>query len=470
MGIIAKIKGWFDMIFKKVAKEDFKVSTIVSSKMEQKIDECARIYSGNPSWIDKENGIKTINFAKAVCSETARLATLGIKLTIDGSARAKWLQKQIDRIYFKLRDWVEYGCAYGTIVLIPDGKSVDLITPDRFIVTDQSNGEITGIIFIHREISENGKKYYTRMEYHRFLDSGLYAVSNKCYVSDNENDRGKPVSIEDTPWKGMLEEAVMENIEKPLYGVLKMPHANNIDINSPLGLSIFSDAIEELKDLDIAYSRNAEEIFDSRKIVLLDSDRLLPSGGKVNNTLSGLEKTREDMKLPKYIKSVYGMGAEEVYHEINPELQTDKRLTGLNALLSQIGYKIGYSNGYFVFNESTGMVTATQVESDDRRTMQFIKDIRDKLESCLGNLIYAINAIADLYELLPSGEYEVIYDFGDITYNREEDKKTWWGYVTQGKVPAWMYFVKFEGMSKEEAVKMVNEAQPKEPKLFGQEE
>lgn len=469
MGIIAKIKGWFDMIFKKVAKEDFKVDTIVSSRMEQKISECARIYSGNPSWIDKENGIKTINFAKAVCSETARLATIGIKLTIGGSARADWLQKQIDSIYFKLRDWVEYGCAYGTIVLIPDGKSVDLITPDRFIVTDQSNGEITGIVFIHREISENGKKYYTRLEYHRFLDSGLYAVSNKCYVSDNENDRVKPVSIEDTPWKGMLEEAVMENIDKPLYGVLKMPHANNIDINSPLGLSIFSDAIEELKDLDIAYSRNAEEIFDSRKIVLLDSDRLLPSGGKVNNTISGIEKAREDMKLPKYIKSVYGMGSEEVYHEINPELQTDKRLTGLNALLSQIGYKIGYSNGYFVFNESTGMVTATQVESDDRRTMQFIKDIRDKLESCLGNLIYAINAIADLYELLPAGEYEVVYDFGDITYNREEDKKTWWGYVVSGKVPAWMYFEKFEGMSKEEALKMVNEAQPKAPKLFEEE-
>ena len=32
-----------------------------------------------------------------------------------------------------------------------------------------------------------------------------------------------------------------------------------------------------------------------------------------------------------------------------------------------------------------------------------------------------------------------------------------------------MYFVKFEGMTKDEAVAMVKEAQPDEPKLFGDE-
>ena len=78
--------------------------------------------------------------------------------------------------------------------------------------------------------------------------------------------------------------------------------------------------------------------------------------------------------------------------------------------------------------------------------------------------------MADLYDLAPVGEYEVMYDFGDITYNREEDRARWWQYVTAGKVPAWMYFTKFEGMSEEEARAMVDEATPKEPKLFGEEE
>ena len=167
---------------------------------------------------------------------------------------------------------------------------------------------------------------------------------------------------------------------------------------------------------------------------------------------------------------MFGNGPEEFYQEINPQLNTETRITGINFYLSQIGYKCGFSNGYFVFDEKTGMVTATQVESDDRRTIQLIKDIRDKLESCLDGALYAMSKYADLYNLSPVGPYEVVYDFGDITYNREEDRARWWNYVIQGKVPAWQYFVKFEGMTEEDAKAMVEEAQPKEEPGFFKEE
>lgn len=115
------------------------------------------------------------------------------------------------------------------------------------------------------------------------------------------------------------------------------------------------------------------------------------------------------------------------------------------------------------------MVTATQVESDDRRTIQLIKDVRDALESALDGAIYALNVMADLYKLAPVGAYEVTYDFGDIVYSREQDKATWWGYVQAGKVPFWYYLVKFEGMSEPEAKKLENEASQKEIGLFDEE-
>ena len=243
-----------------------------------------------------------------------------------------------------------------------------------------------------------------------------------------------------------------------------------MDISTPLGLPIFSEAIEELGDLDVAYSRNVGEINDSQKIALLDDRLLMPSGTPVSAmSPRGMENRRNEMKLPHYVKNVFGQDEKEFYQEINPQLNTDIRIVGINALLNQMGYKIGFSNGYFVFNEKTGMVTATQVEADDRRTIQFIKDIRDKLEDCLNGVIYALNVFADLYGLAPVGVYKVTYDFGDITYNREEDRARWWQYVVQGKVPAWMYFVKFEGMTESDAKAMVKEAQPDEPKLFGEE-
>lgn len=455
------------MIFRSKAKEEFNIEPIVSQKMESMIEKCFAIYQGKPYWLDDADHIKTINFAKAVCSETARLTMLATKITIDGSARAEWLQGQIDKVYFKLRDWIEYGCAYGTVILKPNGKGIDLVAPGEFIVTDVENGEISGVVFVNQETV--GDKYYTRLEYHRFIN-GVYAITNRCYIGASANDTSKTIDIAKTPWSDLQEESFIQNVDGPLYGVLKMPHANNVDVDSPMGLPIFSDAIEELKDLDIAYSRNSKEIFDSKRTVLLDSDRLLPTGGKAAQTGTYFRNQRELMGLPDYVKNVYGNGHEDFYQEINPQLNTDTRLSGLNAILSQIGYKIGYSNGYFVFNESTGIQTATGVEAEQQRTIQFIKDVRDKVESCLGGLIYALNIFADLYDLAPVGTYEITYDFGDITYNRDEDRQRWWGYVVAGKVPTWMFFVKFEGMSEEDAKAMIAEATPKQPTLFGNEE
>lgn len=456
------------MLFDGKVKEVFDVTSVVSTVMEQKIKECSDIYRGEPYWLDPDDHVRTINFAKTICSETARLATLGISIKFDGSARSEWLQQQIDKEFFNIRDWVEYAAAFGTVVLKPNGDSVDLYTPGKFKITDQHDGETTGIVFVNQDYRPENKKYYTRLEYHRFLSDGVYAVTNRCFVGDSENDINKEISIEETPWKGLLEEEYIENMFSPLYAVLKTPHANNIDINSPLSLPTFADAIEELKDLDIAYSRNAKEIYDSKRTVLLDSDRLLPSGRKIDSiTGKTFEAKRQELKLPDYVKNVYGNGTDDFYQEINPSLHTTERLAGINALLSQIGFKCGFSNGYFVFNEKTGMVTATQVESDDRRTIQLIKDIRDKLEKCLDDLIYALNVFADIYELAPVGKYEVAYDFGDITYNHEEDRARWYSYALQNKVSFYRYLMKFEGMTEEEAKAIVAEAQPKETQLFG---
>lgn len=444
------------MLIRSKAKDEFNIEPISSEQMRSWINECVRIYQGNPCWIDEDDHIDTINFAKALASETARLVMLGTSIKIDGSARADWLQEQIDKVYFQLRHWIEYGCAYGTIILKPNGDSIDLYTPDMFEVVHVSNDRIDGVVF--HNWKQEGKKWYTRLEYHRFED-GLYVITNKCYVGDRPDDTKEAVDIKVTPWSYLAEEVAIANMEQPLFGVFRTPQANNIDMDSPYGLPIFSEAVQELRDLDIAYSRNSKEIHDSKRMVMLDSDRLLPGG------VGNLDRS----SLPDYIKLVDGDTSTEsdVYHEINPTLNTDTRLTGINALLSQIGYKAGFSNGYFVFNESTGIQTATQVEADQQRTMQFIKDVRDKLESCLDGLIYAMDVFASLYKMAPNGSYEIAYDFGDITYNRDEDRIRWWGYVQAGKVPAWMFFVKFEGMTEKDAKLMVEDAQLRTPTLFG---
>ena len=463
------------MIFKKQAEKDFKVKDTTSAQMMAKITECANIYRGAPYWVDLENRIKTINFAKSVCSETARLVTLGIKIQIDGGARGTWLQEQIDNAYFNLRHWVEYGCAYGTVIIKPNGGGLDMFTPMDFIVTEQDdNGNITGIVF--KDGYTDNDKHYTRLEYHRFIEtrteSGViypYVISNRAYVSRSSESLGDPIPLAQTKWADLLDETPPilkggnERLDSPMYGVFRTPSANNIDLSSPLGMPIYAEAIEEMKDLDIAYSRNAGEIYDSEKIILADDRLMFDSGKNLNGRVA-------DVKLPHYVKNVFGNSPEEFYQEITPQLNTDTRLSGINALLSQIGYKCGFSNGYFVFNESSGIQTATGVEAEQQRTVQFIKDVRDKLESCLNDAIYALNVYADLYILAPVGTNEVVYDFGDILYSHEADKQQWYAYAVQNRIPFWYYLMKFEGFTEEEARALVEEAQPKEEPGFFQEE
>lgn len=445
-------------------KDEFDVKPITSDQMDRWVQECINIYQGNPPWLDADDNIDTVNFAKAVCSEVARLATLGIGIHVDGSARADWLQEEINRIFYLLRQWVEFGCAYGTVILKPNGDTVELYAPGDFAVTHHKDGKIDGVVFTDSE--QVGDKWYTKLEYHRFLDSGLYAIDNHCFVGSSRNSTDERIDIALTPWAGMQEEVTI-SYPHPLFAVLRTPGANNIDMGSPAGLPIFSEAVQELRDLDIAYSRNAEEIFDSSRTVLLDSDALIAAGTKVAKTGTAFEMRRRELKLPRYVRNVTGDGTKTFYQEINPTLNTEERLKGLNALLNQIGYKCGFSNGHFVFNESGGIQTATQVEADQQRTIQLIKDVRDGLESCITDLCNALSAFADLYGYAPHGSYELTFDFGDITYSYEEDKANWKNYAALGWIPKWLYLVKFEGLTEEEAKALVKEAEPKTPALFG---
>ena len=469
------------MIFKKQAEEDFNIQAAEFPEMEALINRCANIYRGVPEWLDDKKNIKTINFAKSVCSETARLATLAIGIQIDGSARATWLQEQIDKVYFQIRHWVEYGCAYGTVFIKPNGESLDIFTPADVMIVDYDNQEIKGIIF--KDSYTVGRKYYTRLEYHRFVETTIdrvttypYYVSNRAYVSKSSQSIGDRIDLKQTKWANLMADtppilkANGEKLDGPLYGVLRTPQANNVDISAPLGLPIFAEAIEELKDLDIAYSRNAREIFDSQKIVLADDRLLMPSGTPVSAmSPQGMENRRNEMNLPHFVKNVFGQDEKEFYQEINPQLNTDTRISGINALLGQIGYKVGFSNGYFVFNEKSGIQTATEVEAGQQRSVQFIKDVRDQLDKSIKQVVYALSVYADLYGLAPVGAYKVQCNFGEMAYSYERDRDNWWKYRLQGDCPPWMYYVKFENMTESEAKTMVKEAQPDEPTLFGEE-
>lgn len=469
-------------MWQKEAQDKFGVETIESDVMKAALNDWVNIYQGKPDWTlpdDRGNvDIESFNFAKKLCNETARLTTLALGITVEGSARAEWINGFMESYISRMKnEECEKACAFGYIILKPNGEGIDYVMPWDFCPTHATDGKVDGGIFFDHYHEPGDKWYYTRLEWQRFEDVSedvrIFRITNKTYKATGANGIGQECNIKETVWANLQEDAAYENIEQPLFSIFKMPLSNNIDMSSPLGVSIFSNAQKELKSLDIAWTRLEDEIFDSQKITFLGDMLIGEPGRPVRSRFApggAVDKTGK--ALPRWARILPGSNTGDEYHEVNPALQTADRLSGIDHFLNLVGVKCGYSTGQFVLNGRTGHVTATQVEADDRETIQYIKQIRDSFQTATDGLIYVLDKYADIYNLAPVGVYEVNYDFGDITYNWEEDRARHWQYVTLGKYPLWMYYVKFEGMSEEEAKAVAAEAKSEnEPKegLFGEE-
>lgn len=438
----------------------FGVDLITSDAMDAAIQRWDSISTGKPPWLNRDDEIDTINLAKLIATTRARLTTLdiGIKISSEGqTARADYLQKAVDDLVKRLPDRVADADRLGGMMIKWNGIGWDFVLPGSFGITAKdSNGNITGAIFAAH--TTEGKTHYTRLEYHRFEGDGeqkVYHVSNRAFRNQAGSSPsgqymlGAPVRLQDVKaWAGIQDEVYISNLEKPLFAFYRVPGSNTIDATSPLGLSVFADALPELKAVDIAISRKNAEVEDSKHITF------------VGQTVTQAADHR-GITLPRFVRGL-GIGLNDAdttaVHEHVPTILADQRLRDINFSLSLAGVKCGFSEGVFVLDGQRGVVTATQVESDDRDTIQTIKADRDALQNAIEQAIYGLDAYATLYNLAPMGEFETNFSFGDITYNYEEDKASWRMYVTQGWVPVWQYLMKFEKMSEEEAKQCVMDA------------
>lgn len=446
----------------------FGVNLISSTEMNRALKLWDDVSTGKPPWKNTGDDIDTINMAKHVADYRAKLTTLDIGITVSGSPRAEFLQKLADDLLKRLPEKIPEANRLGGIIIKWNGQTWDFVLPGNFGITAKDdNGDIVGAIFASH--TSEGDKHYTRLEYHRFdgedTNGKIYRVTNKAFMNQVNGEGvtvlGRPVSLSAiSEWADMEEEVSISNLEKPLFSYFRIPGANTVDPGSPLGLSVFSNAMHELKALDVAISRKDAEVEDSKHLTFVGQTVVQNARNK------GVE-------LPRFIMGL-GMGLSDgevsAVHEHVPTMLTEQRIKDINFNLSLVGVKCGFSEGVFVMDGQTGMITATQVESDDRDTIQTIKTDRDALQTALEQAFYGADALASLFGLAPLGTYEVNFSFGDITYNYEEDKAAWRAYAMQGWIPLWLYFVKFEKMSVEEAKTLTAEAKAEstEPGLFTQ--
>lgn len=460
------------MHLQREAKDVFNVD-VESSNMAQWITEWNKITAGDPMWVDAEDDVKSYNFAQFIDDVTSGLVTLDLGINLPDGPRGEYLQRIANYVLQTIDGNVSEALGNAGIMFKPNGENVDYYKAGEFLPTEwDSNGNITGCMFVRR--IQKGKYAYSKFEYHRYEGYGeekLYAISNRAYVSKNNNSKGDPCPLSEvSEWAGLIPDVYIANVDVPLFAYYGNPKPNVYDRESPLKSPIWGNCIEELRDLDIALSRKSAEIEDSKHITFVPQQAIMYADAHGST-------------LPRFVKGLQmnagGIGNDKVDEHVATLLTAD-RIADINSILALISSKLGFDQGFFVLNERTGAITATQVEADDQATIRTIKNLREPLRNTCIRLLYGASVFADLYTEIPVEDWSKSYDamkeelsgafsFGDITYSYEEDKAAWWKYRIQGDVPAWMYYVKFENMSEEDARAMVEEAQPKKKRLFMEE-
>lgn len=492
MELISWLKEKFKMLFKTDAEKAFGVETYLSPEVDAAIKLWEQLETGKPPWVDGDT--RTIRFSNTVARELSKLITQNIDIKVqakygNGETAAK-MQQAIDDYFLKnAQEIVGNQIMLGGVMAKWNGKGMDYIPPDRFLITEfDSNKDITGAIFFSYYQKE--KKFYTRAEWHRFEDSTrqteagesetvrIYRVSNKAFVSDQQDQIGRETSLKNTKWADIVPEFRVENLQKPLFVYIRNPYSNTIDPDSPLGVSCFSECIEELRWLDIAMSTMGTETETSAPMMMVDQSVIQYAD-------------MHGIKLPKFIMNAgadLGDGTGKPVEQWQPTLQVTSRTEGINFLLSVISYKTGFDPGFFVFNGQTiSMATATQVESTERRTVNTVLSYRSLLDRPNSNGDGRIGAIHDIAYIIDSmsvingeyapseyGNYELFCDFEDITVNKQEDMLLDLQLANQGFMSKAMFLVLHRGYTEAEARKMVEDAKKENEssqgdKLFGEE-
>ena len=318
----------------------------------------------------------------------------------------------------------------------PEGKAFGIrlgyCMADQFVPLAWDNARVTEGVFISRQAKKGW--YYTRLEWHRW-NGETYVITNELYKADmqrgvnageNQDILGIrcPVTELAELFPGLEPETVVP-VEESLFSYFRTPIANNIDDNSPLGVSIYANALETLHAIDICYDSFVTEFRLGRKKIIVPARFLR----MVTDPQTGRQVRYFDPTDETFVGVADDDGNSGV-HDISVELRVEEHVSALNALLSILCLQLGFSANTFSFDEKQGGIkTATEVVSENSKTYKTVKTVQNQLVPMLEHVVKNIIDVAVLYgmewegqsvERLAAGGWEVKVTFDDgVTQDRQ---------------------------------------------------
>lgn len=342
----------------------------------------------------------TLKMGKRVCEEWANLLlNEKMKISAGGGKGEKFLKKVLkDNGFFKnANTLVEKAFALGTgafVVRLSGGEiKLDYITAECIIPISSETGKIKEVCFAS-EFVKKGKRF-TYLELHLLDRKKNYFIRNICL------DEGlREVKLPGVP------EKYETGGKTPWFYIITPNIANNENVDSGMGISVFANAIDVLKGIDLAFDNMLTDFYLGGKMVVMNESVIAKEqdGRRVAPFHS---KKRLFMSIGDSI--VDG----KLFEEYNPELRVDENSKGIKLQLALLCTVCGLGNNYFSFDNNE-IKTATEVISEHSELFRTIKKHELVLEDALTGLFECILRLGGFKE-------DVTITFDDSII---EDKKS----------------------------------------------
>lgn len=339
-----------------------------------------KVYRGNGTSV---NCLRhSLGMAKKVCEDMADLLlNERVTITIADQTTDAFVKGVLETNTWEElgNEFQEWKSALGTVayvVYIKDavvdeagnmtGGSVGInyVEAAHIYPTSWQNKVITECIFTFPKTYK--RKKYVHFQYHRIED--VPGENRKQYVIENtvvENTSGSgreltPDQWEEIPAFSGLAERIETGSDQSLFIIDRLNMVNNADddTTNPMGVSLFANAIDIIRKIDLEYDSYANEFSLGRKRIFVAPEFLSNTNGSpvFDPNDSVFYELPED-----YFKNAE---SKEAIREINMELRIEEHSKAINDDLNWLSFKCGFGTDRYKF-EAGSVKTATEVISEN---------------------------------------------------------------------------------------------------------
>ncbi len=379
----------------------------------------------------------TLSMAKKVCEDWANLIMNERTQIRVGDDRAQeFLDGVLRKNDFMMRAnrLTEICFAMGTGAFVEyksgDDIVIDYIRADMIFPLAWDNGRITQCAFASEKIVDGQECVYINLH---ILDGSEYKVVNKLFKSEY-------ASITEIQLPEGIEPEFLAG-EEPLFQIIMPNIVNNIDLDNPMGISVFADSIDILKGIDLVYDSYQNEFRLGKKRIIV------PAGMAQIASNSGFNPIFDDNDTEFYAmtdKSLTDL------REINMELRAQPHEMALQKNLNLLAAKCGLGNDRYLCDKSN-IKTATEVISEKSELYQNLKKHELVFEKALYDMVCGVLSLGgfDCRDISVNFDDSIIEDTSAIADRAMDELKN-------GIIDKKQYLMRVYNLSEAQAENMYN--------------